>query len=364
MGNDKAKELIRKYLEGTATPEEEALLETWYMEAANNAPEMPGISDYPEHHPLPTIKPAIRLWPRVAVAASILIVLASASYFVLHKKPGRNIVRDQPPPAQKDILPAATKAMLTLVDGKTVVLDSARNGTVAQQGKIIARSVDGQLNYNGDGDVSGMNTLTTLPGEQYSVVLPDGTKVWLNTASSISYPVTFAGKERRVTVTGEAYFEIVHNARQPFRVAVKDQLVEDIGTHLNINAYDDEPVLQTTLLEGSVRVTKGAASAILKPGQQATIRPDNSSFDIKLIDTDEAMAWKNGYFYFDGADIQTVMRQLARWYDVQIVYKGDLPKRKFKGKVYRNINASEALKILSYFGAHFVIDGKTITVSA
>jgi ferric-dicitrate binding protein FerR (iron transport regulator) len=207
------------------------------------------------------------------------------------------------------------------------------------------------------------NTLTTKPGEHYSLLLPDGTKVWLNAASSITYPVVFKGDERNVKVTGELYFEIVHNAKQLFRVAVKDQVVEDIGTHLNINAYDDEPAVNTTLLEGSIRVIKGNASAILAPGQQATMAPDDSRFQIKQVDGNEAVAWKNGYFYFDRADIKMVMRELARWYNIQIVYKGELPNKTFKGKVYRNINASEALRILSYFGAHFKIDGKTITVT-
>jgi ferric-dicitrate binding protein FerR (iron transport regulator) len=136
-----------------------------------------------------------------------------------------------------------------------------------------------------------------------------------------------------------------------------------MGTHLNINAYDDEPAINTTLLEGSIKVMKGNTSAILTPGQQAMMGPNDSHFQIRKVDADEAVAWKNGYFYFDRADITTVMRELARWYNIQVVYKGDLPKRTFKGKVYRNINAAEALNILSYFGAHFRIEGKTITVS-
>jgi ferric-dicitrate binding protein FerR (iron transport regulator) len=166
-----------------------------------------------------------------------------------------------------------------------------------------------------------------------------------------------------VKITGEAYFEIAHNPNRPFKISVKNQLVEVIGTHLNINAYESESI-NTTLLEGSIRITKGSAATILTPGQQAISRPNDSSFQIKQIDADEAIAWKNGYFYFDRADIRTVMRELARWYNVQIIYKGTLPKRTFKGKVYRNINASEALSVLSFFGARFSIEGKTITVSS
>src|SRR5262249_32028181 len=157
---------------------------------------------------------------------------------------------------------------------------------------------------------------------------------------------------RRVTVDGECYFEIVHDPKQPFRVAVKNQVVEDLGTRLNIKAYDDEPMITTTLVEGGIRVTKGSASVVVKPGQQVTSGGNAPSFQIKKVDTDQALAWKNGYFYFDGAEMRTIMRELARWYNLQVVYEGNIPKRRFIGKVYRNIKAEEALAILTYFGAH------------
>jgi transmembrane sensor len=380
MGNLRAEELLRKYLEGTATPEEEALLESWYIETAQAQPAMPGEPDYPkmeaemlealraEQQEQPTIKSPVRLWPRIAAAASVLIILGVGSLFVFRKKPAQPIV--EPQLVGNDILPAGARATLTLLDGRTIPLDSGGNQTLARQGNETISSVDGQLIYNTDhlpakpDENRVYNTLTTRPGEHYSLVLPDGTKVWLNAASSITYPVIMNLNERKVNVTGELYFEIVHNSKQPFKVAVRDQLVEDLGTHLNIDAYDDEPTINTTLLEGSVKVSKGSASVTLKPGEQATIRPDGNSFQLKKIDTDQAIAWKNGYFYFDRADIQTVMRQLARWYNVQVIYKGEIPKKTFKGKIYRNIKASVALGILSYFGAHFHIEGKTITVSS
>ena len=380
MGNQQAEILLRKYLEGTATPEEEALLESWYIATAQDQPAMPGEPDYAkmeaemlealraEQQEQPTIKSPVRLWPRIAAAASVLIILGLGSLFVFRKKPAQPIVERQP--AGNDILPAGARATLTLLDGRTIPLDSGGSQTLARQGNETISSVDGQLIYNTDhtpakpdGNMV-YNTLTTRPGEHYSLVLPDGTKVWLNAASSITYPVVFNENERKVNTTGELYFEIVHNSKQPFKVAVRDQLVEDLGTHLNIDAYDDEPTINTTLLEGSVKVSKGSASATLTPGEQATIRPDGNSFELKKIDADQAIAWKNGYFYFDRADIQTVMRQLARWYNVQVIYKGEIPKKTFKGKIYRNIKASEALVILSYFGAHYHIEGKTITVSS
>lgn len=263
-----------------------------------------------------------------------------------------------------DRLPAGTRATLTLIDGTSVPLDTVGRA-LARQGSSDVRSANGQLIYDADQSSGALayNTLTTRPGEHYAVQLPDGTKVWLNAASSITYPVAFTGNERKVTVTGELYFEIVHNAQQPFRVAVRDQLVEDIGTHLNIHAYHDEGAVSTTLLEGAVRVVKGRASAVLLPGQQALMGSNDSSFQVKEVNADGAIAWKNGYFYFDRADIKTVMRELARWYNVEVVYQGDIPKKTFKGKVHRDIKASEALKILAYFGAHSTIEGKTITVS-
>jgi transmembrane sensor len=377
MGNERAEELIKKYLEGTATPEEEALLESWYIAAAQIQPDMPGEPDYPktgaeilgplraEQGDQGTAKSPIRLWPRTAAAAAVLIILSVGGVFIFRKSPTEPVAQGRP--VENEILPAGTKATLTLPDGRTIQLDSASNSTLARQGNVTINSRDGQLIYSAnlpDQPITALNTLTTKPGEHYSLVLADGTNVWLNAASSITYPVVFSGNERKVRVTGEVYFEVVYDAKQPFRIAAKDELVEDIGTHFNINAYDDEPAISTALLEGSIKVTKGSATAVLTPGQQATIRPEDSSFQLKQIDADEAIAWKNGYFYFDRADIKTVMRQVARWYNVQVVYKGDLPKGTFKGKVYRNINASEALNILAYFGAHFQIEGRTITVSS
>jgi len=380
MGNERAEELIRRYLEGTAPAEEEALLESWYIAAAQDQPVMCAVPDFAriqdeilqplraEQLAQPKVKCPIRFWPRAAAAAAVLLIASVGSVLITHKKSPPLVVQHQP--LKDDISPAGTRATLTLLDGQTIPVDSAGNRVLTRQDNATISSLGGQLIYSANqpdrpvpsGSLA-YNTLTTKPGEHYSLVLPDGTKVWLNAASSITYPVVFDGNERKVKVTGEVYFEIVHNARQPFRIAVKDQIVEDIGTHLNINAYDDEPVINTTLLEGSIRVTKCSASVVLTQGQEATIRPKDRSFQLRQVDADQAIAWKKGYFYFDRVDIRTMMRQLARWYNVKVVYKGDIPKRTFKGKLYRNIHASEALQILSYFGAQFQIDDKTIMVT-
>ncbi len=381
MGNERAERLIRKYLDGTATPEEMALLESWYIAAAQDQPEMPGISDpqrigeeilqriraeQQARLDQPQLKPPVRLWPRIAAAAAVLLIIIVGGTLFIRKNPPPPIVQNQP--LQNDVLPATATATLTLLDGRTIPLDSTGSHTLPKQGDVSISSLDGQLIYNSHQQTLQLgaplnNTLTTRPGQHYSLVLPDGTKVWLNAASSITYPLAFSGTERTVKVSGELYFEIVHNPKKPFRIATKDQLVEDIGTSLNISAYDSESI-KTTLLEGSIKLTKGKTYKILKPGQQATTKPGDVDVQIKNVDPAGSIAWKKGFFYFDHADIKTVMRELARWYDVQVVYKGDLPKGAFKGKVYRNIKASEALGILSYFGAHFQIEGKTITVTS
>jgi len=206
------------------------------------------------------------------------------------------------------------------------------------------------------------NTATTPRGGQYQFILSDGTKVWLNSASSIKYPVQFIGNERKVELTGEAYFEVVHNAKMPFRVVSNGQTVEDLGTHFNINAYNDENVIKTTLLEGSVKVSSAAGNNTIKPGQQAVLNNGNISV-INDADLDAAVAWKNGFFYFDDNNIQEVMRQLARWYDVDIKCEGELPSRQFSGEISRNVKASQILDILSFKKIHYKIDGKSIVIT-
>jgi ferric-dicitrate binding protein FerR (iron transport regulator) len=395
MGEKRAKNLIKKYLEGIASQEEEALLESWYNTSAQDRPTAPGNPDFvqleadltrleaeiwqpllaeQEGRPLPlnlTPRLAPRLWPRIVAAtataaAAVIITIGITRLFI----PGKTLPPRLTPEQniENDILPATIGATLTLMDNKTITVDSTTSPLLARQAGQSLSSADGRLIYRVDQPHTTQNTiyntLTTHPGQHYSLALPDGTIAWLNAGSSITYPVIFESNERRVRITGEVYFEIVHNAQQPFRITAGDQLVEDIGTHLNINAYKDETNITTTLLEGSVKLTLGSATAILKPGEAAETRHDDQKFNLHQVDAAKAIAWKEGYFYFDRADIHAVMRQLARWYNVQVVYKGSIPKRTFKGKVYRNIKASEALRILSYFGASSTIDGNTITVSS
>lgn len=304
------------------------------------------------------------LWQRISAAAAILIMTGTGILFYerTHKaSTGQN------KPYASDISPGVNQATLILANGKKIILNNTVNGQLPKQhGVIINKARNGEIIYTAlaaSGAPVQYNTLVTARGEQYQIILPDGSHVWLNAASSIKYPVAFNSNERKVELSGEAYFEVVHNGNKPFRVVVKGQTVEDIGTHFDIDAYDEAAAMTTTVLEGSVKVTKGASSVILQPGQAALNTTHIDDITIKDADTG-VVAWKDGYFYFNHANVQTVMQEFARWYDVNVVYQGAMPKVIFKGKIYRNENASQALKILSYFGVHFKIEGRIIYVSA
>jgi ferric-dicitrate binding protein FerR (iron transport regulator) len=324
---------------------------------------------------------------RIAVAAAIILLIGLATLVAVltnnHKTPPQTANHEQN--FKNDVDPGKYKARLTLADGTVVILDSAETGQLAQQGNTVIVNKDGKIVYDAKGQVPGevlYNVLSTARGETYATVLADGTKVWLNSASSIKFPVAFTGKERVVEITGEAYFEVAHRAKQPFRVHLPNgSVVEDIGTSFNINSYTDEDAIKTTLIEGSVRVTPlspaggGEVNAspdrkrpgvdrgiILKPGQQA-VDTRNSLLTTRSADLDAVLAWKNGLFQFNNADIKTVMRQLARWYDIEVVYEGAIPVRKFEGKIQRDLSLADVLEPLAKNQVHFKIEGKRITIT-
>lgn len=261
------------------------------------------------------------------------------------------------------ILPGTTKATLTLADGSTIPLDSAANQTLHQQGSI-AQLQNGSLQYAaqqpaGEG---AFNTLTTPRGGQFRLRLPDGTNVWLNAASAITYPISFSQNNREVTITGEAYFEVAAHPQWPFRVKTPGNTTIDVlGTDFNINAYTDEAGIKTTLVSGAVRVRSGANAALLKPGQQAMVSAADQ-ISVSRADTTAALAWKRSAFYFQDADIPAVMRQLARWYDVNIVYKGDIPAKRFQGEIQRRLPLADVLDGLQATGLHFSVEGRNIIV--
>ncbi|MEP7377201.1 MAG: FecR domain-containing protein [Chitinophagaceae bacterium] len=302
------------------------------------------------------------------IAASLIIFIAGlAIYFSLRSSEQTALAVVLEKKVENDVLPGGNKAILTLSDGYAISLDDAKNGQLAQQGNAqIAKLGNGQIAYS---EIEGkqsevvFNTLTTPRGGQFRLTLPDGSQVWLNSASSIKYPTAFIGRQRKIEITGEAYFEIAHNPAKPFIVSVNEMTVKVLGTHFNINAYDDEASVKTTLLEGSVSLEKSDAVATLTPRQQAQIENSGKIKVIDNVDIDQVIAWKNGYFSFNRADLQTVMRQIARWYDVDISYEGKIPERQFGGKIDRNSNASEVLKILQETKVHFRIEGRKIIVT-
>jgi ferric-dicitrate binding protein FerR (iron transport regulator) len=318
--------------------------------------------------PPPIVKPyRAHLWRRLAAAAAVLVLLAAAGWWL---RGGSSRV---PAPAQAihKVVPGGDRALLTLADGTVIPLDSAANGTLALQGGVTIQKLDsGGLAYsaapgNADAAVT-YNTLATPRGGQFRLTLPDGSRVWLNAASSIRYPTAFTGGERKVELTGEAYFEVEGNADMPFRVALQGGgEVRVLGTHFNINAYADEALQKTTLLEGAVSVTSAGSQKTLRPGQQAQVQPGNSAGDIAVRDTDveEVVAWKNGYFQFNQADLGAVMRQIARWYDVEVSYEGRIPQRKFWGDISRDAGIAEVLKVLESSSVRFRIEGKKIIVT-
>jgi ferric-dicitrate binding protein FerR (iron transport regulator) len=267
-----------------------------------------------------------RHWPPIAVAASILLVIGLGGwFFLLHKKiPFSQYTNNTV--ARKQIVPGGNKAIITLSYGTNITLGNAKIGRLATQGNTqIDQTKNGPIRYvakriadSKPSDALMYNTASTPRGGQYEFVLSDGTKVWLNASSSIRFPVVFKGSERRVQITGEAYFEVVHDAAKPFRVEARGQTVEVLGTHFNVNSYDDEASVKTTLLEGSVKVTAEGCNAIIKPGEQSDLK--DGKLSVNKVDVDGVVAWKNGYFIFDNEDIRSVMKLISRWYDVDVTY--------------------------------------------
>lgn len=316
----------------------------------------------------PVAKRQTNLVKRFRMVAILLLVALGAVYFLYN----RNNTKSVPIAVQYkgDVAPGHNGAVLHLSDGSTVVLDSAANGTVALQGDIQAVKINGGLKYVGKTSEAIYNTITTDKGRQWQLQLPDGSKVWLNAASSIRYPLGFTGKERMVEITGEAYFEVKHNDRQPFIVRVNNKAeVQVMGTHFNVNAYDNESHIATTLLEGRVQVKRldvgnAHASVTLQPGQQAEWKENSLPGGINLVksaDIDKIMAWKNGLFNFEGASLEEVMRQLERWYDIDVVFEKPKTDIRFGGKMTKGITLNEMLEILKGFEGSdlkFRLEGK------
>jgi len=391
--------LLLKYLRDELTVEEEIRLNKWASESERNRVFLENISeekilktasDYNEESVWEKIQRGISepavvplmpsyqrpFYRRYEAAALIIIMLGAGTWLIWNNNsnkaiPAKQIAGD----LKNDIAPGGNKAILKLANGSSIVLDNAQNGTLAQQGEAKVLKLDsGLLSYNEINPPNSAkkievlyNIISTPRGGQYEVVLADGSKVWLNAASSLRFPTSFTGDERIVELTGECYFEINPSFRNgkkmPFIVKINDAEVRVLGTHFNINAYSDEDNIRTTLLEGSVQITKGIKNIVIKPGEQARVDKENNISVVDNINTDEVVSWKNGYFQFNDADISSIMKMVSRWYDVDIQYEGKKTNAEFIGKIPRNVNVSSLFKILESTGSvQFKIEDKKIMV--
>jgi transmembrane sensor len=350
------KQLIDRYLEGTASLEE---VEVFFH--LLNKGELDGLLAPGQ------VAPVRRFgsWKKYGAAAAV-ILLVGAGIFLLQRPrstmPANVAVTNV---FKNDVAPGGKKAVLTLGDGRTVVLDSAAKGNVASQGNTtIVKTDAGQLAYNAGGNTAApvlSNTLSTPAGGQYQVTLADGTKVWLNALSKLEFPSAFRGRDSRsVKLSGEAYFEVMADKDRPFVVMVNGVSVRVLGTHFNVNGYTDEPEIRTTLLEGAVNMAKGADVLPLKPGQQGLWTGNRLS--VRTADIDQVMAWKNGAFSWDAADVFTVMRQISRWYGVEVKYEGRPTQALFGGEIGRDLSLTQVLTGLSKSKVHFRLEGKILTV--
>ncbi len=382
--------LLEVYSSLKATQEEEHELFDWVVKKGSEQPIKEHIeklvSDYKANDIVPSvdweqlyqriveesntrsIEPVVRkmVWTGWAAAAAVILLLGVGFYLIPIQKEQKELAKIPPQKTNDIAAPNTVNAVLTLSNGQKIILDSTGNGTVAMQGSVnVVKTADGQIVYNGTSNEIAYNILSNPRGSKVtSLTLGDGSKVWLNAASSLKYPTAFAGKERKVEITGEAYFEVAHNPAMPFSVSKGGTSVQVLGTHFNVNAYNDEALLNVTLLEGSVRVTTANRHlpTLIKPGQQARV---DKFGDIQLanaVDEEEVMAWKNGLFSYKEAGIECIMRQVSRWYNVDVVFEKPV-QQKFYAEVSRNTSITTLLKMLEATKAvHFKIEGKTIIV--
>lgn len=368
--------LFIKWLESLPDEEVEILLEQYGdffkdlpdQESANHSELLAKIeaqinaeqNDDSQYH---TIRPKTPFRKLIAVAAAILLLISIGIVF------RNNLIKEQTIANNTNkIIPGGNKAILTLANGSQIVLESAKKGVLAnQQNIIVNKTADGKLVYDASQKQqdnaelqSGYNTISTPNGGQYQVVLPDGTRVWLNAASSLKFPVAFTGKERNVELSGEGYFEVAKNRAMPFRVTVNHSTVEVLGTHFNIMGYADEKSTNTTLLEGSVKIISGNNQKLIVPGEQARV---NGAIEVAKVNAAQAVEWKNGNFNFSHENIETIMRKVARWYNVSVQYQGAITNEGFVGTVPRSENITEVLNALELTGlVHFKIIERRVIV--
>lgn len=375
MPTERVQYLVQRFFDDACTPEEKEELAAWINMSGNDEPLKTLLQDaWQQHTPNAAMpedmsqrlltamfreeeKPARIRYLRWAAAAAAVLIACVAGWWLLQPGAPTPVVVEN-----THIGPGSSGAVLTLSDGRKVVLDSLNNGVIATQGNTYVAINNGQLVYDAKGaSVStAYNTMTTPRGRQFQLVLPDGTNVWLNAASSITYPTSFDGSERKVSVTGEAYFEVAKQAAAPFRVSIdNNNTVEVLGTHFNVNAYKDDARIRTTLLEGKVKVNQ----SVLHPGEQAIADAGSAVTIDPKADLAQVMAWKNGIFNFKKASLQMVMKQLERWYNIDVQYEGKPPVMEITGKMDRGLSLQDILgDFLSKWDVKYTMKGRTVTV--
>lgn len=373
MTEEELQQILKRYSEGKATEQEKALLESWYLNYNSDHSEqaqMPELLEAVDRvwanvNPMPVVARQLSLFAKLSIAAAVLLILSFGTWFILQKQEPAVFELS----VAKDIAPGQNKATLTLASGRKIILAETAVGEILREpgGLSISHTKSGELIYTSKATGkqtagAAWNTLETFKGEQHQLMLPDGSHVWLNAASSITFPDSFSAT-REVSVSGEVYFEVAHDPSRPFIVKSKGQRVEVLGTHFNINVYPDEPSGKTTLLEGAVRISTDAnGSSLLKPGEQASLTA--GKIRVAKVSTDEVIAWKNGYFMFESEDIRSVMRKISRWYNVEVVYEGEVPQDTFGGTIDRFAKVSQVLKKLQLTDkVHFKVEGRRIIVT-
>lgn len=374
MYNKQAEELLARFRTGDITDQEAEMLRYWLHH--HNEKGLSGLSEkdllqaddamWNAIKPNPQLSWRRRLAPALA-AASVIVIISAGLYFFNTETKNVSLAQIA---STEMIKPGGNNAVLTLSNGKRIVLNDAANGQLAKEsGIVITKTADGQLVYTISGggvanqDQQLVNTIETPKGGQYQVNLPDGTKVWLNAVSSLRFPAKFSGRERKVELSGEGYFEVAHNSQMPFKVKTAHQEVEVLGTHFNVNSYADDAETMTTLLEGAVRIlTENAGKAVLKPGQQSVL--GKNKMVVETADIEAAVAWKNGEFRFNDEKLESIMHKVARWYNVEVIYQNEqLKTASFGGVITRFAKVSELLKMLELTKeVKFKIEGNTIVV--
>jgi ferric-dicitrate binding protein FerR (iron transport regulator) len=400
MTDSRGKYLFQRYYTQTATDEEITEFMAWITREENEEKLKAFIDDAwaefnsmeniaaPEEsermlhhilrkHELPETKSNKRNFKWFGIAAAILVIVVSGIYFLNIRKEKTKLAVNSL--QAENIAPGGNKATLTLANGFTIALNNVQNGALARQGNTqIIKLNNGQLVYRAlqkkkQSKVANevlYNSVATPRSGQYRITLPDGSQVWLNASSSLKFPAAFNGKKRKVEVKGEAYFEVKKDASRPFIVQIFSPegnelgTVKVLGTHFNVNAYLDGSSVKTTLVEGVIKIVKGAAQELLKPGEQAIMEEANDHIEVAKVNTDGIVAWKNGFFQFNGDGIAVIMHEIARWYDVEVSYKNHhIPQGHYTGIISRNTNLSEVLKILETGGFHFKVTGRKIIVN-